>query len=513
MPGYAITSLIAFVIIFALGFSALFTGRKDRIDVTFAIFCFAWSVIAILMFRMQLSLSSAEAQKLARSIPVAAMITGLAAVHYILALTGYHRDLGKKIILFPLRTFLRLYLVVISITSVFIIFTGSTIDRVAFHPLTGYSLVVRPQASFIMLPFAFIEVIAYLILFKGIKQAEDKNQRNFIINNFIGLILIKVAAIVFLILLPRFGLYFSGFAFDIFALIGFYFFAIIMRYQRLQIEAMNVNLELKVEERTRDLANAHVKLVQSEKMAALGSFIAGVAHEINNPIGVARSMHDTLMRGFKMIRKRLEEVLPEGPDDDQVLKKAADMIGKADSVIKSSNTRIEELVSRMKSFAMLDQADLQSVDIHDGNEDTLNLLSARFDENDIRIVKGYSIIPKITCNPRQVNQVFLNIFTNAIEAIEHDGTITVLTGMDDLFVWIRITDTGCGIPEENRQKIFDPGFTTRTKGVGTGLGLAISYQVMKDHGGRIEVKSQPGKETSFIIYLPIDGKKNIINEV
>ena len=507
MPGYAVTSFAAFIIIFAMGLITLCSGRKERINVTFAIFCFTWSIIAVLMFRMQISLSSAEAQKIAHFIPAMVMFTGLAVVHYILALTGYYRDLDKKVILFRLKTFLRLYLAVISVTSLIVIFTGLIIDRVVFHPLTGYSLIVKPYTSLIMLPFAFLEVIAYLILLKGIRSADEKPYRNFIINNFIGLILIKIAAIVFVILLPRFGVYVSAMAFDIFALLGFYFFAIMMRYQRLQIEAMNVNLELKVEERSRDLTTAHTKLVHSEKMAALGGFIAGATHEINNPVGAAQSMHDTLMRGFRMIRKRLDEILPEGPDEDEVLKKAAGMIDKADKVINSSNTRIEEILSRMRSFAMLDQADIQTVDVHDGIEDTLNLLSTRFEENNILIVKGYSIIPKITCNLRQINQVFLNVFTNAVEAIEKDGIITVLTGIDENFNWIRISDTGCGIPEENLQKIFDPGFTTHTMGIGTGLGLAISYQIIQDHGGRIEVMSQPGEETTFTIYLPINGKK------
>ena len=503
MPAYAVTSLVAFLIIFALGIITLFSGKRDRTNVTFAVFCFAWSVIALLMFRMQISLSSAEAEKAAHLIPAMAMFTGYAAVHYILALTGFYRYPERKFVLFKLRTFMRFYLGVIIILSFIVMFTNLTIDRVVFNPVSGYSLIVKPQTSLVMLPFAFVEVIAYLILLKGIRISEDGNFRNFAFNNFIGLVLIKLAAIAFVIILPRLGVYVNTIAFDIFTLLGFYFFAIIMRYQRLQIESMNINLEQKVEERTRDLAKAHAQLVQSEKMAALGGFVAGVAHEINNPIGAARSMHDNLMRAVRKTKKRLEEILPEGPDDDAVLKKSSEIIEKADEVIKSSNARIEDIVARMKSFAMLDQADIQSVDIHDGIENTLNLLGTRLEDSSIEVVKGYSIVPKIKCNPRQINQVILNVLTNAVEAVEKEGTITIVTGMADENIYLKISDTGCGIPEENMDKIFDPGFTTHSRGVGTGLGLAICYQIIEDHKGKIEVNSTPGEETIFSIYLPI----------
>jgi signal transduction histidine kinase len=167
--------------------------------------------------------------------------------------------------------------------------------------------------------------------------------------------------------------------------------------------------------------------------------------------------------------------------------------------------RIIEIVKTLKSFAMLDEAELQKVDIHEGLEDTLKLIQHEISPS-IKIIKNYGNIPEISCFPAQLNQVFLNVLINAIQSIDDHGEIRIMTCRENDKVRVDIKDTGVGIPEENLKKIFDPGFTTKGVGVGTGLGLSICYQIIQDHKGEISVKSRVGDGTTFTIILPIDMK-------
>ena len=256
----------------------------------------------------------------------------------------------------------------------------------------------------------------------------------------------------------------------------------------------------------RELRETQAQLVQSEKMASLGSLVAGIAHEINTPVGAMTSMHDTLMRAIQKLKEHLTSKNKgdkEGFENDNRLNKLFDVIDESNQVIKSGASRVGEIVRRLRSFARLDEAEIKKVDVHEGLEDTLTLVHHQI-KHHIEIVKDYGEVPQMSVYPSRLNQVFLNLLNNARQAIKEKGTITIRTGVEDDQAIIAFSDDGVGIEPENLKKIFDPGFTTKGVGVGTGLGLSICYQIIRDHHGTIDVESTPGKGTTFAIRLPLN---------
>jgi two-component system NtrC family sensor kinase len=236
--------------------------------------------------------------------------------------------------------------------------------------------------------------------------------------------------------------------------------------------------------------------MQSEKMAALGLLVAGVAHEINTPMGAIHSNNDIMSRAVTKIRKAL------GPPPDS--KEMARLLDIVDGICRNNEIaadRIMKIVRSLKNFARLDEAERKTVNIHEGIESTLILLKHQL-KNRIRIERQFGDLPEIECFPNQLNQVFMNILVNAAQAIHDRGTITIKTYRAGDSVRVEITDSGVGIPEEHLSKIFDPGFTTKGVGVGTGLGLSICYKIIQDHRGTIEVESSK-TGTTFVITLPL----------
>jgi PAS domain S-box-containing protein len=255
-------------------------------------------------------------------------------------------------------------------------------------------------------------------------------------------------------------------------------------------------------EANRHLRETQAQLVQSEKMAALGKLVAGVAHEINTPVGAIASMHDTLARAVEKLKSSLDTICARKPKEYQKVTNLVKIIEDANRVIASGAHRVTNIVRRLKSFARLDEAEFEKVDIHEGIEDTLSIAHHEV-KHKVIVERNYGDIPPISCNPRQLNQVYLNLLVNAIQAIKDKGTITITTFRKNGHVHIQFKDTGEGIPEKALKKIFDPGYTTKGVGVGTGLGLSICYQIIKDHQGEILVESEIGKGTTFTIILPI----------
>jgi len=238
------------------------------------------------------------------------------------------------------------------------------------------------------------------------------------------------------------------------------------------------------------------QLIQSEKMAALGLLVAGVAHEINTPMGAIHSNNDIMTRAVGKVRKLLE------PAPDKEVRRLLDILGEVCRNNEIATERIMKIVGSLKNFARLDEAERKKVNIHEGIESTLSLLRHQL-KNRIRIVKCFGDIPEIECYPNELNQVFMNILVNAAQAIKHRGEITVKTWREGDRVKITISDTGVGIPPENLSKVFDPGFTTKGVGLGTGLGLSICYKIIQDHRGTIEGESSK-QGTTFTICIPLN---------
>jgi signal transduction histidine kinase len=275
-----------------------------------------------------------------------------------------------------------------------------------------------------------------------------------------------------------------------------------------ELEEYSHSLESKVEERTREVREKQAQLVQSSKMAALGNLVAGVAHEINTPVGAISSMHNTLMRAVERLKIELEKALQEAQKEHKKVNASLKVIDDANKVIQSGTERVIDIVKRLRSFARLDEAELKDADINEGLEDTLTIIHHEM-KHHIKILRNYGKIPLISCFPGRLNQVFLNLLINAKQALKDKGEIAISTNTKNSKVYIEIKDNGEGIPKENLDKIFDPGFTTRGVGVGTGLGLSICYQIVQDHMGEILAESEVGKGSTFTVILPMDLDKKL----
>lgn len=258
-----------------------------------------------------------------------------------------------------------------------------------------------------------------------------------------------------------------------------------------------------LEELNLNLRKTQAQLVQSEKMAALGHLIAGVAHEINTPMGAVNSVHDTLYKAIEKLKGYAESASLQDLAAKDNMGRIFMVIDDSKKVIQAGTDRVINIVNRLRSFVHLDEAERKTVDIHEGIEDTLVLVQHEL-KNNIKIIKKYGEIPSITCYPRQLNQVFLNLLVNSIQAIEDKGTITITTYQKDNVVIVSFADDGVGIPKENINKVFDPGFTTKGVGVGTGLGLSISYKIIQNHRGEIKAESVLGQGAKFTIMLPLN---------
>ncbi len=265
------------------------------------------------------------------------------------------------------------------------------------------------------------------------------------------------------------------------------------------------------------LRETQSQLVHSEKMATLGQLTAGIAHEINNPINFINSGISGLKKATKGILEVMAayDSLTETGITAQLaaieqLKKEKNYyllvqgMQKVSDNIEMGIQRTTELIRELRIFSRNEYDNPIKADLYNGINSTLLLLRNQY-KNRIRILKEYHPIPEVVCNPGQINQVFMNLLSNAMQAIENEGTIIIHTErVEPNMVMISITDDGPGIPPEIIQRVFDPFFTTKPAGTGTGLGLSISSEILRQHNGKLEVKSKPNTGTTFYIYLPID---------
>jgi signal transduction histidine kinase len=294
----------------------------------------------------------------------------------------------------------------------------------------------------------------------------------------------------------------------------------------------NEGLEQKVDERTQELSQAlqelkesEAQLIQQEKMSSLGQMVSGVAHEINTPLGYVKgnleivasrmsdianfedlcrsAVHILSSRGAKLmdIQTRLRQVydLAMKVSESKVSEELTDLVTDGIYGVK----QMAEIVVNLKNFSRLDRSAEVRYNLHEGIDSAL-VIARNTIKHKAEVKKSYGNIPDVLCSPSQFNQVILNLVTNAAQAMDQQGTITITTAKHDRErVRIEVADTGCGIPTEILPKIFDPFFTTKEIGQGTGLGLSIVHKIIESHGGEIKAESEVGKGTKFTILLPI----------
>ena len=250
-----------------------------------------------------------------------------------------------------------------------------------------------------------------------------------------------------------------------------------------------------------DEEEVKAQLLQSEKMASLGLLIAGLAHEINTPLGAIHSNNDTMSKSVARVRELLKPGRSASASAPQSVTRVLDIL---DELCRNTAVAAERLIGisdSLREFIRRDEASTEKVDIHEGLDKTLTIVQHRLKDR-IRVEKHYGNLPRVECHPNRLNQVFMNLLVNAAQAIPDQGAITITTGRKNNYATISIQDTGVGIPSQNIPKIFDPGFTTKGVGVGTGLGLSICYKIIQEHHGRIEVQSG-SRGTTFTVELPL----------
>ncbi len=299
----------------------------------------------------------------------------------------------------------------------------------------------------------------------------------------------------------------------------------------------NFELEKKVNERTlelqqsnealektlSELKDAQSQLVESEKMAGLGQLTAGIAHEINNPINFVTANIKPLQLDIDDLNEIISKYGKLDPENDikaqlssiEKFKKQIDLdfvqteIKGLLSGIDEGAKRTAEIIRSLKNFSRLDESDTKPINLNEGIDSTFVLLRSTFPAN-LKVIKNYADIPMVECLPGKINQVFMNIISNGIHAIKNkpeqreEEQITVSTWQEDNLVKVSIKDTGSGMSEETKQKIFEPFFTTKDVGEGTGLGLSIVFRIIESHHGNIDVLSNIGEGTEFIITLPVN---------
>ncbi|MFI4953268.1 MAG: ATP-binding protein [Burkholderiales bacterium] len=302
------------------------------------------------------------------------------------------------------------------------------------------------------------------------------------------------------------------------------FLALVIANHRMHVERTNRILELSTLNATMQRMNemleeAQDQLVQSEKMASIGQIAAGVAHEINNPIGYVLSNLGTLdsyllnlfglLEAYVESERPLPVPLPASLERARALREGMDidfLRGDVVALLAESRDgilRVKHIVQDLKDFSRggVDEA-WESVNLHEAIERTVNIVRNEI-KHKARIETRFGHLPDVECLPSRLHQVFLNLIVNAGHAIETSGTITISTGASASEIWVRFEDTGCGIAKEHLNRIFEPFFTTKPVGQGTGLGLSLSYAIVRQHGGCIEVDSEVGRGSQFTIRLPV----------
>jgi signal transduction histidine kinase len=303
-----------------------------------------------------------------------------------------------------------------------------------------------------------------------------------------------------------------------------------------ELQSLNESLELRVRERTKELENAltelkesQVQLVQAEKMSSLGQLVAGISHEINTPLLYLANnvvlIEERLSQLEKFVRRSIS-AFSMRPSDFPTRDKYQQVFASAVGQLKSEALENEldaaaeeatdllsdcadglrdltEMAQSLKDFSRLDRAPVGNFDVNAGLDKTL-VIARNIVKNKANVTKHYGDIPDIECSPSQINQVFLNLITNAAQAIDEFGEIVLQTARrDEDHVAVSVTDNGCGIPGEIMDKIRDPFFTTKEVGTGTGLGLSIVEEIVRSHGGRLEIESALGKGSTFTVVLPL----------
>ncbi len=500
LPLFAVLSSVSLALV------ALMSGRRELAWKLFATFGMLLSAPPLLMLISRFTPAPYHVY-VARLIPAFALATFAAAMMYVgvigrLKVEGqifgrrYLADFSQDppvIAPFgrskPFRQYLTIVFGFWALVGLLLVSTDWAIRSLTFSPEGAPLIEFGPAAyvAMVLMVMATIKIVFFLK--RAHQQASSRHLRSFLKYNMAAFGVLFIPAVTLNLILPALGLTRVPLGLMTVPLAAFVFLAGIVRYQFAHIEELNENLESKVRERTRQLEQAQLRLVQSEKMASTAQVVAGLAHELNNPVGAIRSMVDNAGKATKRLRGQTED-----PN------RALEVLENAHRVIGDGASRVAELVSRLRSFSHLDEAEVQEHSLQLGLEEVLGFLKVQL--HDAQIELELAELPPVLCRPNQLNQLWLNLLMNAAAAISKGGTIRVRSGGDASEQWVEIADDGKGIHPKLLERIFDPDFTTKGERIGSGLGLAICYQIVEDHQGSIQIDSELGSGTRVKVVLP-----------
>ena len=503
MQATSIPALISCVLNLIFSLIAWLYLKRDRTNVSFALFTSVIAMISLSCFFLFESYPSRPSLFWLHVTLALGPILLIVGHYFVAVFTGYIDRMDESLLFIPLKIYFLVIVGYIIFVSFIVHFKFIRENLIAVLDPQGSSFQVSLLNPFLLILLFFaIFIIGFLttMVIKALREAVPGPKRTYLrmIATGLGVIYFTAPA---LKILSLFNIPVLPYIFLSTSLASVFFFVSVVRYQLEQIQELNIGLEKKVEERTRNLRTAQTKLIESAKQASLGRWVAGIAHEFNNPIGAVQSTNSTMGHGLDKLESLIVTSGLNPRMEDQINKLTA-IIRQSLEVNDEGAVRVADIVQRMKGFVQLDEAELQKVDIHEGLDDTLALLPHDLVKN-IEIVREYRDLPSVVCYSSRLNQVFYNILINSAEAVVKNGKIIIKTDSDMENVTVRFIDNGRGIKPEHLDKIFEPGFTTRGVGVGTGLGLTIAYQVMQDHRGEIDVKSDPDTGTEVTLIFPI----------
>ncbi|UCE19468.1 MAG: ATP-binding protein [Gemmatimonadota bacterium] len=511
---YSVPMLISGVLCALLAVITWLFRRRERINRVFSLFTLALALDAFAFF-LWFQFGNVESINTWMRITfTAGFVVPIGLIFFFFAFTGYDKRMDAKVLGMKVRYFQISTLLFILVCTLLAQFTELIID-ISDTPEHIWDVEFGPVGSFMFPLFAGIFIYLFVMAFKSYRTTENKPQKRFIllltVGTFMWLLFGYVGALIF----PVESQMWSSISYLGTTMMAVFYFVAIVNFQSDKVHELNINLERKVEDRTQELTQKNSELedalntlkqmqkqvIVQEKMASLGQLVAGLTHEFNTPIGAIRSMKQTKSKALMRLQTTLKNIAPDTSVKDDELRNVMETILKADQLIDQGTERLHEIIVNLKNFTRLDEAETTLADIHVGLDSVLALI--RHDLlRGIEVVREYGEIPPFVCQPRKLNQVFLNILKNACQAIEDKGRITITTTLKDNMVKVAIRDTGKGMKQEDLKSIFDPGFTTKSSVVRTSLGLSICYQIVQEHHGKITVESRPREGSVFTVMLP-----------
>ena len=502
---HAVPMLISGILCTVISVITWLFRRRENINLVFSFFTLTLAIDSFAFFAWFQFGNAENINTWMRSTFTLGFLVPIGLVLFFFAFTGYDKRMDDRLLGIKVRYFQIISFIFIVALMFLSQFTNLIID-ISDNPEHVWDIQFGSIGEMLFTLFLGIFFYLFVMVIKGYKTAGNKPQKRFILLIAFGTIVWLISGYTGAIIFTASSEAWHSINYIGTTLMAIFYFVAIVNYQSDKVNELNINLERKVEDRTRELKQMQKQVIVQEKMATLGQLVAGLTHEINTPISAIRSMNSTKSSAVKKLQTTLENIAPESTGKDKEVRKVLEIISNADKLIDKGTERLNEIITNLKNFARLDEAETMVADIHEGIESVLALIQHDMLTN-IEVIREYGEIPPFACHPRKLNQVFFNIIKNACQAIEGKGKIIITTSLNNDKVYVAIRDTGKGIEQGDLESIFDPGFITKSSVVRASLGLSICYQIIQEHSGEINVESQPGDGSVFTVVLPINSIK------